>query len=98
MAHSRPHRVAPKGEARLQAGQEFSPESADQEPCAIPANLSRVDQAAGQILVARGEGAFLAKAVAKSPGMESAVCEMVHRRKTQSFRELPGSTSHHPPP
>src|ERR1700731_198092 len=92
------HRIAFKGEARLQAGEGFRAESEDQEPRAISADVSRVDQAAGQILVPRSEGAFLATAVAESFGMESAVREMVHRRENQSFRELPGSTSPHPPP
>src|SRR5436309_14654124 len=36
--------------------------------------------------------------MAKNPGMESAVCEMAYWRKTQSFRELPGSTSDNPSP
>src|SRR5438270_2579670 len=87
-----------QGEARLQAGAGVAADGAAQESRAVSANVSRVDQAPGQILGSRGRRAFVAKALAKSFGMEGAVREMVYRRQAQPLRELPGSTSHDPPP
>ena len=60
---------------------------------AIPEDVSRIDQVAGEILGAGSARTGLVQAVEESAGMESAVREMVRRRKTQRLGQLPRSAS-----
>src|SRR5207248_3427817 len=80
-------------EACFQTIKGLREKSANQKSWSISPDVSGIDPAAGKILGARSERAGLARAVEKSFRMESAICEVVHRRETQHLGELSRSTS-----
>src|SRR5436190_6651782 len=97
-AHAQQYRIAFGREARFQTTAGFREEGTDQKSRSISAHVSRVDQAAGQILGARSERVGLARAVEGSSPLERAIRRVVCRRQTQHFGKLFGSAPNRPPP